>query len=283
MDFHLTHIIPDPRMHGLNGYKEVIDSVKWALRQLGHTAEYGVNVMSKKATNVVFGAQMLPEDVVRNLPPQTIVYNFEQICGVANENVRPSLRAAATHLMIWDYSEANIEKWKLLGASRFAFVPVGYAPILKRIPSPKEQDIDVLIYGRPGDDRLNAFNHVASSGLTVVFVCGMYGKSRDGLIGRSKLILNQTYHQHSKIFEIVRVSYLLANQKAVIAVIDGDTHIEQDIRACVKISSPQDLVSDCLRLVNDPGARKRLERDGWESFSRRDVRNSLKNALSGAT
>lgn len=27
--FHLMHCIPKPNMHGLNGYKEVIESVAW--------------------------------------------------------------------------------------------------------------------------------------------------------------------------------------------------------------------------------------------------------------
>jgi hypothetical protein len=35
MKYHLAHIIPNPRMHGLNGYKDVIDTLQWGLDQLG--------------------------------------------------------------------------------------------------------------------------------------------------------------------------------------------------------------------------------------------------------
>ena len=30
-------------MHGLNGYKEVIETVSWGLEQLGHQVSYAVN------------------------------------------------------------------------------------------------------------------------------------------------------------------------------------------------------------------------------------------------
>ncbi|NJD25000.1 MAG: hypothetical protein FIB06_06305 [Betaproteobacteria bacterium] len=279
MNFHLAHIIPDPRQHGLNGYREVIDSVQWGLRELGHAAEYGLNTLSSAATNIVFGAQMLPNDVLNSLPAETIVYNFEQMSGIGVADVRPCVQTMASRFVIWDYSEANVEKWHELGAVNVVLVPVGYAPILNRLPDPVDQDIDVLLYGSPGQDRLYAFYHLAEAGLTTVLVCGLYGQARDDLIARSKLILNVNLYSHSKIFEIVRVSYLLANQKAVIAIVDDDTRIDDDIRAAIKTSSPQNLVSDCRQLVEDADSRRRLERDGCDIFSRRDIRIILENAL----
>src|SRR6185437_16081556 len=66
--FHLMHCIPDPRMHGLNGYKEVIETVGWGLEQLGHRATYAVNERSPDATNIVFGAQVMPVSSLAELP-----------------------------------------------------------------------------------------------------------------------------------------------------------------------------------------------------------------------
>ncbi|WP_164075752.1 hypothetical protein, partial [Stenotrophomonas maltophilia] len=77
MKFHLAHLIPDPRMHGLNGYKEVIDTVAWGLGELGHEVTYAVNDFAKGATNIVFGAQVAAIETLERLRPDTIIYNFE--------------------------------------------------------------------------------------------------------------------------------------------------------------------------------------------------------------
>ena len=81
MNFHLAHIVPSKILHGLNGYKEVIDTVQWGLQQLGHSAVYGLNNISTTAINIIFGVQVLSMELINKLPPETIVYNFEQAKG----------------------------------------------------------------------------------------------------------------------------------------------------------------------------------------------------------
>ena len=107
MKFNLAHIVPHKTAHGLNGYKDVIDTVQWGLQQLGHQADYALNSLSPTATNIVFGLQVLPLDTVNRLPPDTIVYNFEQMKNVKAENIRPQIRVAARRFRIWDYSEGT--------------------------------------------------------------------------------------------------------------------------------------------------------------------------------
>ena len=53
-------------------------------------------------------------------------------------------------------------------------------------------------------------------GINVKALFGVYGRERDKLIARSKIVLNM-HHYSSQIFEIVRVFYLLTNRKAVVA------------------------------------------------------------------
>jgi hypothetical protein len=278
VNFHLAHIVPDKLHHGMNGYKEVIDTVQWGLEQLGHSVVYGLNTLSTKATNIIFGVQVLALDLLETLPADTIVYNFEQAKGWSAENLRPQLHLAARRFRIWDYSAANAGVWSSLGARRVCVVPIGYAPVLQRIQKPPLQDIDVLIYGSPANDRLGAFHHLAMSSLTTVFVCGLYGKSRDDLIARSKLIVNIHNRERSRIFEIVRVSYLLANRKAVVADLDADSEIDDDIREAVKISVAPQLVNDCRDLLADDAARAAREEAGFAIMARRDIRQILQRA-----
>lgn len=282
MHFHLAHIVPGKAYHGLHGYKDVIDTVQWGLVELGHTVSYGCNELSTRGRNILFGVQMLEPAVLHSLPAETIVYNFEQGRNLPIDKLvqaRPQMQIAAQRFEIWDYTEANMAMWHALGALRAEVVPVGYAPILQRVPRAEPQDIDVLMYGVPGTERLRAFNDLCQRGLTCLFVCGLYGKARDDLIARSKLVLNINLYQRSRIFEIVRVSYLLANRKAVVAAVDADTRIEEDIVSAVSAVRDAELVDTCMQLLADDGRRARLEQAGFDAMSRRDIRSILSEVV----
>jgi hypothetical protein len=108
----------------------------------------------------------------------------------------------------------------------------------------------------------------------------MYGEARDSLISRSKIVLNVN-DDRGDIFEIVRVSYLLANKKAVVSTLDPRTAIEDDIISGVKFTEMDKLVDDCVKLIDDDNARSTLGAAGFECISnpKRDIRNILKNVL----
>ena len=150
---------------------------------------------------------------------------------------------------------------------------------LTRIPKLPREDIGILIYGHSGSKRGNAFHLLSHAELTVLFVSGMYGEARDSLISRSKIILNVNDDQ-GEIFEIVRVSYLLANKKAVVSIRDPRTAIEDDIISGVKFTEMEKLVDDCRQLIDDENARSTLATAGFECFSKRDIRDILRKALS---
>ncbi len=267
-------------MHGPYGYREIIESVQWGLEQLGHDVTYLLNAYDPASTNIVFGAQMLPLEVLKQMPRDTIVYNFEQGRGLEAQEVRPEVSYIAENFSIWDYSTANVDLWKSLGTESVKLVPVGYAPILSRIPKPGDQDIEILFYGTPGPKRLSAFNQLAHEGYRMLFASGIYGIARDSLIARSKIVLNVNIMDRSRIFEVVRVSYLLANRKAVVAVLDPDTAIESDLNRCIRSTSMGDLVAACEQLLSDDAQRTELEDLGFEIFAQRDIRKILDQALS---
>jgi hypothetical protein len=281
--FNLLHCIPHPRMHGLNGYKDVIDSVEWGLTQMGHKVTYRLNSYDESAINIVFGAQVLPLAFLQQLPSNSIVYNFEQLRGRDPNAIRPEVHYCAQHFQIWDYSETNLETWRLLGAAAGAVtpkhVPVAYAPVLARINKPATQDIDVLIYGMGGDKRADAFNRISRTGISTLFACGLYGAARDELIARSKIVLNINLNSVSQIFEIVRVSYLFANKKAIVATLDDNTFVEDNIRAAIKFTTAENIARDCLTLSQDDAERARLEQAGYAQFTARDIVAVLREAL----
>jgi hypothetical protein len=277
--FHIVHLIPQPTMHGLKGYREVIETVQWGLLALGHEASVETNKIEPPATNIVLGFQMLPEAALDQLPPDTIVYNFEQLYGLDSFQLKPAFRAAAQRFQVWEYSERNLPVWKTLGAVRpVLHVPVGWAPILVRIPPSEIMDIDVLFYGLTSPERLTIFHDISMAGIRFVFACGLYGGSRDHLIARSKLILNLSLYK-SRIFEVVRASYLFANAKAVVSEFHPDMFVEPDLRDAAIFTAPNKIAATCRMLLDNEAARINLEKRGEELFRRRDVRQILRTAL----
>ena len=266
-------------VHGLNGYKEVIDTVEWGLEQLGHQVRYGVNRSPSDATNIVFGAQVLPLEAISAFPDETIIYNFEQLRGVPLARIKAALRYSASRFRIWDYCDANLDAWRSLGDADVRVVPVGYAPVLSRLKKAPLQDIDVLMYGLSGHKQLAAFDALSACGLTTVFVSGLYGQARDALIERSKIILNINLYEQAKIFEIVRCSFLLANRKAVVSEIEPGVFVEEDIKSGIVFVQRRDIVAQCIDLAGNADRRAAVEEEGFRVISRRDIRNILKTAL----
>lgn len=281
--FNIAHIVPDRRgpslLHGLYGYREVIDTVQWGLNDIGCATTVSENGFVADRTNIVLGAQMLSNAELERLPSETIIYNFEQIGRLKPEDLKPEIRTVVQRFRIWEYSEANMETWAALGAvNAVVHVAVGWAPILRRIEKPASQDIDVLIYGLPSQLRLETFNDLCHHGLRCVFLCGMYGAARDELIGRSKLVLNLNMYR-SRIFEIVRVSYLLANSKAVVADLQPDSLVEPDMKRAVMFTAPDQMVATCMRLLEDEKARQALEETGRTIIEKRHISPILSAAL----
>ena len=279
--FHVVHVLSEDSP-GFEAYQEVIDTVLWGLRQIGHEATYSVNEMSPNATNIVFGANHAG-NMLYSAPDNTIVYNLEQLRGHHQLNPGHPLTLyhyAAYKFQIWDYSGANIPVWNGLNPTLpVKHVPISYAPVLTSIRKAEKQDIDVLIYGAVGEKRLSVFSALAKTNMSVVFAYRMYGESRDDLISRSKIVLNISENRHGKIFEIVRASYLMANSKAVISDFSTDSFIEEDIPQGVTFVPTDLMVPACQQWIVNEQQRIQAEHRAFEVISRRDIRQFLSVAL----
>ena len=115
-------------------------------------------------------------------------------------------------------------------------------------------------------------------GLRVKWLSGVLGASRDAWIARSKIVLNVHYWE-AKIFEIARVSYLLANRRAVVSERGADPTLERDLASGVAFADYDELVDRCVELVGDERARRELAERGYQAFSARDQADILHRAL----
>ena len=267
MQFRIVIISP-PGFEHAAAFTEVAETLAYGFKALGHQASIATNAFQPEAVNVVLGSHMLPAEVIAQLPPETVVYNLEQ---VEDEMFQwaPRLKDIFARFEIWDYSRRNMERLTSQGlASRIHHLPIGTMPELSRITPAPSQDIDVLFYGVVSERRRVILKAIQDSGLNVAAVFGCYGAARDALIARSKLVL--TLHKHeAQVFEVVRVSYLLANRKAVVAEITQTTAIDPDLAHAVAGGAPDALPALCQRLVADPAERRALEERGYTAMTAR--------------
>jgi hypothetical protein len=277
--FHLVHVV-HPTSHGPLGYREVVETIKWGLGELGHDVTVAFNNFVSDRINICIGGQMLTPEHLHRVPPGAIFYNLEQIAHIPVDKLRPSFPLIASQFRVWDYNPANLATWqKLNPAFPPQLLPICWSPNLRQIPKLDEEDIDVLFYGIPSAARLTLFGLLCQAELKCVYACGLYGQARDSLIARAKIILNLNLYESSQIFEIVRVSYLLANEKAVVSDIYPGSSIDPDIREAVAFTPVQNITAECLRLAKDDSARHQLAARGRAIFERRDIRENLKQLL----
>ncbi len=260
--FHLLLIAPNGYQHSL-ALAELVETLAHALVTLGYPVTLGLNQPHSDAINIVLGAHLATAEMAASLPQSSVIFNVEQV-NSASTWMKGELPKLVARFPTWDYSTRNIEKWRtLVPDAQVSLLPIGYVAALSRISRAGPQDIDVLFYGTVVDRRRRILDELRARGVNLHVASDCYGLERDALIARSRIVLNlHAYDAH--IFEIVRVSYLLANCKAVVTEVGPNTDIDPLFRDAVAAAPYEDLVDTCMRLLANDDQRIALEQRGYE-------------------
>ncbi len=271
-------------LDGYPAFKEVILSTKYSLELLGFSVEIILDTkIYADVINIIFASHHISFEQLKaqKIPIQNIIlYNLEQVGeGVPWMNSKYFRLMKNTH--VWEYSTANFTQLHKAGINNLSLVPIGYTPNLEVIPK-LEQDIDVFFYGSSSERRIKAIQAIKATGLNVVSTTDfgqVIDAERDNLIARSKIILNMHFYDKANIFEIVRVSYLLANHKAVISELGEKTSIEPDIKKAICHGSLESLPSLCVDLIKNPGKRHALEENAYNIIKQRDAAKFIQKGM----
>jgi SAM-dependent methyltransferase len=276
--FAVSVVSPQGYVHSA-AFREVAESLHHGLVALGHDSLITDSVRPPGRRPIILGSNLLKG--VREKPPKdAVLYNLEQI-DPGSPWLTPDLLELFRRHTVWDYSPRNAERYRALGLPAPRVVPIGWVPALTRIAPAAEEDIDVLFYGSVNPRRRRILDALAARGLRVEAAYGLYGEARDQLIARAKIVLNVHFYE-AKVFEVVRVSYLLANRRCVVSERGVDPLEERRFEAGVAFAPYDDLVDTCLRLARDPVARASLAAAGHGLMKRRDTAAYLREALGGA-
>lgn len=228
-------------------FEDVIDSIRSSFCRLGVAHRSSRNYMDFNVYNLLVGEVISLE--ARAFPPQmfrnSTIFQLESLTkGGFLEQYPNYLNLLRQFPVIWDYSQANIRFLREQGINTAVHVPVGYDPILERIPQLPRQDVDVLFYGSANPRRGAILDALRQAGFVVEYHFGLYSGKRDSLVSRSKIVLN--IHQFDgQVVEEVRLSYLLANGRFVIS--EAGDHDPYDGGV---VFTPYDkLVESCTRYL----------------------------------
>src|ERR1700733_8081722 len=270
-------IVAPPNFQHSRAFDEVAEGLHHALLALGHDSVITHRLDLDDRRTIVLGGNLLVRNGLKP-PKNPIFYNLEQLGDDLPSMTLPAFFELFRRYPTWDYSQANIERLAALGLPRPTYVPIGYVPELTRI-SPAPEDVDVLFYGAPYERRYAVLKDLHDRGLRVKWLSGVYGANRDAWIARSKIVLNIHYWE-AKIFEITRVSYLLANRRAVVSERGADPTLERDLESGVAFADYHQLVDRCVELLGDERARRELAEEGYQAFAARDLVAVVDRALS---
>lgn len=273
MKFAVVVVSPPGYAHS-EAFREVAETVRLGLVALGHDA-VAASTPPPDRRAIVVGANLLPSHPLP-LRPDAILYNLEQA-----EAGSPWLTEAQLDLFrrfrVWDYSARNAARLAALGVPAPAVVPIGWVPELARI-APAAEDVDVLFYGSMNPRRSAIVRRLRAEGLRVETAFGVYGAARDAWIARAKVVLNVHFYE-AKVFEVVRVSYLLANRKAVVSERGADAEEDAPFAEAVRFGRYDELPRLCRALVESAEERRRLGDAGLRVMQERPEPEILARAL----
>lgn len=272
-------VVAPPGYPHAGTFVEVAMGLTEGLRKLGYDTIVTTQTNLADRRHLILGANLLPKHPMP-LADNAILFNLEQI-EIGSAWVTPQLVDLYKRYTVWDYSPRNVGPLRELGVDVEHVVPIGYEPVLTRIPPASEKDIDVLFVGSMNERRRLVLQTFQDNGVRVSAHFGVYGAARDALYARAKLVLNVHYYE-AKVLELVRLSYLLANKIPVLSERGADAAEDATLAEGVAFADYDGLVPKGLELLADPDGLVKLGERGFEAMSKRPQHVYLEQAIGRA-
>jgi len=266
--FNICIIKPNKYVHSY-AYLEIAELLHYSILELKKKSNITYNFIDQNplTKNIIFGAHLLTEELINSVPNNTIIFNTEQIECVNDIWKKRIILLVNRGIELWDYSSYNLDfLLKNLNIKGKLF-QIGYQKNLKRIVSKNKKEIDVLFYGSINLRRKQIIEKLLKNNIKVKCLFGVYGKERDNWISKSKLVLNLHMYD-SKIFEIIRVFYLLTNGIPVISEVDKNTKFNNQFLDGVKKCTYDEIEKNVIFLLNNDKERLNLATNGMISIQK---------------
>ena len=272
-------IKPNNYIHSL-AYLEIAELLHYSVLELNKNSKISYNFIdiNPKVKNIIFGAHLLNDDMINSIPSNTIIFNTEQIESINEIWKRRILLLASKGIIFWDYSNHNLDLLLTKLNVKGRLFEIGFQKNLQRIKMNDNKEVDVLFYGSLNNRREKIINSLLKNNVKVKCLFGVYGKDRDDWIGKSKIVLNLHYYE-SKIFEIVRIFYLLTNAIPIVSEVDENTKLNNNYLKGIMGSNYEDVEKNILSLLENEKERKLIGLNGFNIIKKYPQINFTKSIL----
>ena len=249
--------------------QELAELIHFSVLELGLKSQITFNYCDNNPStkNIVLGAHLLNDNLIEDIPENTIIFNTEQIESITENWKKKILNLARKNIIFWDYSQYNLDYLSKTINIKGKLFQIGYQKELNRINHNIDKNIDVLFYGSINTRREHIINKLKDRKINVKTLFGVYGKERDDLIAKSKLTLNMHMYD-SKIFEIVRVFYLLSNSIPVLTEVGSDTKFNNDFLDLICKSTYENIEKNIIYLLENDKKRIELGENGLNAIKK---------------
>jgi hypothetical protein len=278
-----------PNYLNLRAYEDYARNFVWGLNKIGIKTHLLINEYDSSADmNFIFGAQVMPLEVLNNFRGICYYVNLEQVFQIKIDkfNLSPQIKFIIDNWTIIEYTKFNMDFWERMAAINVKLLPVAYGPTLSDIDFKIKKDIDLLYYGSLGehmslkdDFKLKFLAACASSSKmrpTIVFLQNNYDSLRSELIARSRIIISVT---SDRIFPGVRSQYLIANRKPIISSIKADDLIDDYFKENIKFSTIDEVGYKISNLLSNEDDLNEYSEKLFSSFSKIRIDELLEKIL----
>ena len=250
-------------------FKELAELIYFSIKELNINSQISFNFFDQNPSNrnILLGAHLLNDDLLNSIPPNTIIFNTEQIESIDNNWKKRIISLSSKNFIFWDYSKYNLEYLFKKNNIEGKLFNIGYQKELNRIKSLQNKDIDVLFYGSINPRRKYIIDKLIENKIKVKTLFGVYEKERDKLIANSKIVLNMHMYD-SKIFEIIRVFYLLTNGVTVVSEVGSDTKSNNKYLDSICSCEYEQICERIIHLLKNHKERKEIGMKGLDTIKK---------------
>lgn len=274
--YHIWVVSP-PNYNHTHAFDEIVLSLESGFKSLGFNCPIHRGTQPLHTTPIIIGGNLLHAVPPVKLQSNFIVYNLEQIF-YGSEWLHSHYLNALKTCKVWDYSLQNINNLSKMGIHNVAYVPIGWVPELEKIPFIDKKEYDVLFIGSLTERRNKILDNISKLGLHVERKFNLYESERDKELAKAKIILN-IHAYEAKVFEIVRVSYMLANKLFVISEVGNDLKLENNFSDALIFGKVDEIPSLCYKYSKDEEKRLKIATLGQGIFKSMPIVPILKSAL----
>lgn len=252
-------------------FEELLISIYSCLKEKGFNIELirFENEIDKNSEDLHIGIFNLVK--LENLPKNYIMYNTEIKDYITNIYIK-KLNNAKAVINIYNY-DLDEFKYQKQYNKNMIYIPLTYHRSIENMYNVDlinidNQDIDVLFYGNLNERRNNTIKVLKQNGINVYvaqnyFPDNCFGKDKDELIERSKIVLLTNYYYND--YDMVRATYLLSKKKCIICDDYGYSYLLKSMYENIfPVVKEEELSNNIKYLLSNKEKRIEIGKNGYE-------------------